>query len=171
MDEAQKHSVDRLRLFLCHSSVDKPAVRQFYQKLRNDKFDPWLDEENLLAGQDWEHEIKKAVRAADVVLVCLSRVSVERAGFANKEIKFALDVADEKPEGTIFIIPVKLEECDVPDRLRRWHWVDLFGDRGYEKLLRALQERANRLGATIPPTLPAQFFCSICFRNSNHSRF
>src|SRR6476660_4571276 len=108
MQEAHKESPQRLRLFLCHSSVDKPSVRTFYQRLQNDKFDPWLDEENLLPGQDWEHEIKKAVRGADVVLVCLSRVSVERAGFANKEIKFALDVADEKPEGTIFIIPVKL---------------------------------------------------------------
>jgi YVTN family beta-propeller protein len=158
MQEAHNESPQRLRLFLCHSSVDKSSVRTFYQRLQNDKFDPWLDEENLLPGQDWEHEIKKAVRGTDVVLVCLSRVSVERAGFANKEIKFALDVADEKPEGTIFIIPVKLEECNIPDRLRRWHWVNLFEERGYEKLLRALQERANKLGATIPPTLPAQFF-------------
>lgn len=49
-------------------SVEKPAVREFYQRLRNAKFDPWLDEENLLPGQDWENEIKKAVRAGEVVI-------------------------------------------------------------------------------------------------------
>ncbi len=158
MQEAQSKSPPRLRLFLCHSSVDKPSVREFYQRLKNDNFDPWLDEEVILPGQDWELEVKKAVRAVDVVLVCLSRASVERSGFANKEIKLALDVADEKPEGQIFIIPVKLEECRVPDRLRKWHWVNLFEERGYEKLLRAFQARASTLGATIPATLPSHFF-------------
>jgi len=30
----------------------------------------------------------------------------------------ALDVADEKPDGTIYVIPALLEECSVPDRLK-----------------------------------------------------
>jgi hypothetical protein len=63
----------------------------------------------------------------------------------QKEIKFALDVADEQPEGAIFIIPVKLEECDVPDRLSHWHWVSLDAIKGYEKLVAALNHRANDL--------------------------
>jgi hypothetical protein len=141
----------RLRLFLCHSSADKRIVRDLYQRLRNDRFDPWLDEENLLPGQDWEQEIKKEVRATHVVLACLSTRSVTRDGYVHKEIRIALDVADEKAEGTIFLIPVKLEECEIPERLRRWHWVNLYEKRGYEQLLRALQERARKLGA---PTLP-----------------
>lgn len=35
-----------LRVFLCHSSADKPAVRELYQKLRAEPWiEPWLDEE------------------------------------------------------------------------------------------------------------------------------
>jgi hypothetical protein len=60
-----------------------------------------------------------------------------------KEITIALDVADEQPEDTIFLIPVRLEECSVPDRLSRWQWVNLFEARGYERLRRALQVRAE----------------------------
>ena len=52
----------------------------------------------------------------------------------------ALDVADEQPEGTIFLIPAKLEECETPGRLRRWHWVNLFEEGGYERLVAALAE-------------------------------
>ena len=40
------------RVFLCHSSADKEAVRKFYQRLRRDGFKPWLDEEDILPGQD-----------------------------------------------------------------------------------------------------------------------
>lgn len=115
----------------------------------NSGFVPWLDEEELLAGQDWQLEIAKAVRAVDVVIVCLSRSSVGKAGFVQREIKHALDVADEQPEGTIFLIPVKLEECETPERLRRWHWVNLFEDRGYERLVAALQHRAIGLGLAV----------------------
>lgn len=134
-----------LRVFLCHSSGDKPAVRGLYQRLRADGFDPWLDEEELLPGQEWQREIPQAVRSADVVLVCLSPQSITKAGYVQKEIKFTLDVADEQPEGTIFLIPLRLEPCEVPERLSRWQWVDLFNERGYERLLRLLRVRAEAL--------------------------
>lgn len=132
-----------LKVFLCHSTGDKPKVRALYQRLCNDGIEPWLDEKNLLPGQDWAKEIPKAVRASDVVVVCLSRGSITKDGYVQKEIKFALDKADEKPEDTIFIIPLRLEECDVPDRLSRWQWVDLYKESGYDRLMRAFQALAR----------------------------
>jgi hypothetical protein len=139
----------RLKVFLCHSSGDKPAVRELYHRLSVDGVEPWLDEENILPGQDWELEITKSVRAADVVIVCLSLGSATKDGFVQKEIRFALDKADEKAEGAIFIIPLKLEECDVPTRLQRWQWVNLFEERGYDRLVRALQARSSQLTTTV----------------------
>lgn len=111
--------------------------------------EPWLDEENILPGQDWEREITKAVRTVDAVIVCLSRESISKTGYVQKEIRFALDKADEQPDGVIFIIPLKLEECEVPHRLRRWHWVNYFEAQGYERLLRALQSRATNLNKPV----------------------
>jgi hypothetical protein len=134
-----------LRIFLCHSSADKSAVRELYHRLRADGFAPWLDEEDLLPGQDWEREIPRAVRQSDIVIVCLSPQASNKEGYIQKEIKLALDAADEKPEGTIFLVPLKLEECNVPDRLNRWQWVNLFSPNGYERLIRALQSRAKSL--------------------------
>ena len=140
---SESSSSRSLRIFLCHSSADKPAVRELYQRLRADGFEPWLDEEDLLPGQDWQHEIPKVVRNADAVVVCLSHGSITKTGYVQKEIKFALDVADEQPEDTIFLIPLKLEECDVPERLSRWQWVDYFDSNGYARLLKALRARAD----------------------------
>lgn len=142
-----------LKIFLCHSSADKDAVRALYQALKSNGFSPWLDEENLLPGQDWAHEIPKAVRGSDVVIVCLSGGSATKSGYVQKEIKIALDAADEQPEGSIFIIPAKLEECEVPDRLKRWHWVNLYDESGYGRLVQSLNRRAEDLGVSIiPPT-------------------
>jgi TIR domain-containing protein len=138
--------LERLRIFLCHSSNDKPVVRKLYYRLLNAGFDPWLDERKLLPGQHWEREIKSAVRNSHIVIVCLSKDSTNKRGFVQKEIKYALDIADEQPEGAIFIIPLRLEQCDVPERLRLWHWADLFEVEGYERLGQALRYSCERLG-------------------------
>ena len=135
-----------LRVFLCHSSGDKSSVREIYEKLRADGFDPWLDEEKLLPGQSWKLEIQKAVRDSDAVIVTLSESSINRSGFLQKEIVYALDAAQEKAEGQIFLIPARLERCEVPERLRDWHWVDLFDEKGYSRMYLALQQRASELG-------------------------
>ncbi|HXQ36418.1 MAG TPA: toll/interleukin-1 receptor domain-containing protein, partial [Anaerolineales bacterium] len=112
-----------LKVFLCHASGDKPQVRALYRRLVAEGVDAWLDQEKLLPGQDWQVEIPRAVREADVVVVCLSNKSITKEGYIQKEIKFALDSADEKPEGTIFLIPARLEECLVPEQVGRWQWV------------------------------------------------
>jgi hypothetical protein len=135
-----------LRVFLCHASDDKGAVRSLHERLSQDGFAPWLDEEDLLPGQKWRDEIPKAVGRSDVVVVCLSR-HTGKEGYLQREIKVALEVADEKPEGVIFIIPLKLEECQVPNRLREWQWVNYYEENGYEKLKRALSWRFQ----TLPP--------------------
>jgi hypothetical protein len=119
-------------------------VRRLYRRLKEDGFEPWLDEEDLLPGQDWDLEISGAVRHSDMIIVCLSRAAVVKRGYVQKEIKQALDVADEQPEGTIFIIPLKLEECEAPERLRRWQWVSLYETGGYNKLKRALLKSSGQ---------------------------
>jgi len=143
MNEIQEKSP--LRIFLCHSSGDKSHIRALYQRLSSEGFDPWLDEEKLLPGQEWKLEIPKAVRASHIVLICLSSNAINKAGYVQKEIKYALDVAEEQPEGTIFLIPLKLEECDVPERLGRWHWVNYFEENGYERLMSSLRMRAETI--------------------------
>jgi formylglycine-generating enzyme required for sulfatase activity len=134
-----------LKVFLCHAHSDKNAVRDLYLRLVKDGVDAWLDKEKLLPGQDWEREIRRAVREADIVVVCLSN-QFNQAGFRQKEVRLALDTAMEKPEGEIFIIPARLEECEAPENLLKWHWVDLFEENGYQNLLRAIAERARGIG-------------------------
>lgn len=117
----------KLRVFLCHASQDKPVVRELYQRLLIEGWiDPWLDEEKLLPGQDWDMEIEKAVESADAVVVCLSRNSVVKEGHIQKELKMVLDVSDQKPEGVIFLIPLRLDECQPPHRLTKWQFIDYF---------------------------------------------
>lgn len=137
----------KMKVFLCHASGDKPAVRRLYQQLCDSGIDAWLDEQKLIPGQDWNLEITRAVRTSDAVLVCLSQRSTTKTGYVQREIKYALDAAQSQPEGSIFLIPARLEDCNVPDSLQRWQYVNLYEDDSLDKLLSALSTRAKDLSS------------------------
>lgn len=135
-----------LQAFLCHASGDKPHVRELFRKLKEDRVEPWLDEECLLPGQVWEEEIREAVKASHAVIVCLSRHAITKVGYVHKELKFALDTAIEQPPGSMFLIPIKLDDCDIPDGLKHIHATKMYEGDGYSKLKNALDLRAYQLG-------------------------
>jgi len=130
-----------LKVFLCHASDDKDAVRSLYHRLKRDGVSPWLDDVDIVPGQDWEEAISDAIRQSDVFLVCMSQTSVQKRGFVQRELRAALRVAEEMPAGMIFIVPARLDDCEPPSDLSHLQRVDLFRPEaeGYAKLLRALK--------------------------------
>jgi hypothetical protein len=127
------------RVFLCHASEDKPRVRELYHRLKSAGYHPWLDKEDLLPGQDWEQEIRKIIRDPyNIVVVCLSCNSVTKRGVVQEEIEWALKVLAQTPEGTIYLIPARLEDCPVPNRLSKLQWVNLFEPEGFKRLKQAM---------------------------------
>lgn len=129
-----------LRVFLLHARQDEDIVHRLYRRLRKEGADVWLDQEKLLPGQDWAQEIHKAIYRSDIVIACLSKQFGRQGGFRHEELRIALGKAVSLPEGTTFLLPARLEECDMPESLCRWQRVDLFEAGGYQKLIRVLRE-------------------------------
>jgi predicted butyrate kinase (DUF1464 family) len=131
----------QLRIFLLHARSDQQAVRRLYRRLVKEGASVWLDQARLLPGQDWVYEIHRAIHNCDVVIACLSKQFNKQGGFRHEELRIALERANARDADQIFIIPARLELCDLPDSLRRWQRVDLFKPDGYKQLVRALQEQ------------------------------
>lgn len=147
----------KLKVFLCHASQDKPIVRDLCQRLTDEGWiDPWLDEGKLLPGEDWRASIEEAVEVADLVVICLSNNSVNKEGFVQKELRYAREISLEKPEGSIFLIPVRLDECDIPRGLRFIQWTDYFDEnkeQSYGKLLEIFSKRYQQVNHREKDTL------------------
>ena len=71
-------------------------------------------------------------------MIFLSRSSVAKRGYVQREMKMALDAWQESPEGTIHTIPVRLDDCDVPESFRRYHYTNLFEPNGFDRIVRAI---------------------------------
>ncbi len=130
-----------IQVLLIYAHSDKASVRNLYTRIVKDGVNVWLDTERLFPGQDWQNEIRQAILKSDAVIVCLSRRFNRRKGYRHEELKIALEKTKWLPDSEAFIIPVRLEECGMPDSLRRLHRVDLFKADGYQNLMRAIKER------------------------------
>lgn len=144
--ESTKDKARRLNVFICCSSVDKALAVNFYQLLKNYNIDIWFDQESLLPGQDKDFEIENAIQRSDVNLICLSEKSMRSEGYIHKGITHLLDRATKIPEGTIFIIPCRLDEkVALPPRLMRFTPMDTFDfdkTENLNKLMQSLRLRA-----------------------------
>jgi len=132
--------------FVSYAREDKAKVRRLCASLRRRGFRPWLDVDDILPGQIWKDTLLSAIRNAEFFVACLSTKSVAKRGVIQEEIREALAIWQQKLPEDIYLIPVRLESCDVPSLLTRFQWVDLFEKRGIEKLALALAEGARRLG-------------------------
>jgi len=152
---ASESAGSKLIPFLCYAKENSTGVREFRERLKAETWiDPWFDEEDILPGQKWEGSVAEAVHNSHAVIIFLSSIAVRTEGYFQVELKLALDAAAEKPDGTIFIIPIRLDACDVPERLQPYQYVDYFGeeeqkDRVFTSLIKALKVRARDLGIQV----------------------
>ena len=147
------NSDNKLKIFISYAKEDIIEVRELAYKLQFDGYDTWIDEHKLLPGQDWRLEIESSIEKSDIILLCLSNTSINKRGYIQKEMRLAIDTAELMPEGSIFIIPVRLEECEVPRKLQSLQWVDLFLSDGFEKLKKSLEKVALKMDIIITPLI------------------
>lgn len=125
-------------IFISYAREDRDAALEIYQVLKEHSFRPWMDVKELLAGQDWELEIDRTIRNCNIFIACLSKNAVVKRGFIQSELKKALKVLETVSEGQVFLIPVRLDSCDVPSKLSHLHWIDYFTEDGPTELVRAI---------------------------------
>lgn len=142
-----------IQIFLAHASEDKEQVRDLYQKLKKEGYAPWLDEENLLPGQLWREEITKAIKNSHIFLACLSDRAISKAGYVQKEFRLALTTCAERPHGEIFLIPLRLSDCQIPDlrleeygvAFRDYQWLDYYKPNGFDKLIKSIEVQKEKM--------------------------
>ena len=137
----------QLRIFLCHAHEDKEKVEVLYKQLELFGYDPWIDKKDILPGQEWELIIEKQIDNTDAIIICLSAISSVKIGYIQREIRIALKKSDYYMEQDCFLIPVRLDNCEVPYKLQRFNYIDLYNPNGFSMLLAALNSRAERVGA------------------------
>jgi TIR domain len=136
-DEVVFQPNDRIRVFLSYAKEDQVMIKKLYDELQKAGFEPWMDTAKLMPGQNWPRAIQQAIDVTDFILVNFSHRSVGKRGHFQCELRQAMEVAERMPLNEIFLVPVRLSECDVPHEIARTtQYIDLFPD--YEVGFKAL---------------------------------
>lgn len=119
-----------MQIFISYAREDFAAARKLFNHFRQiPDVTPWLDTESLLPGENWERSIMVALEESNFMLSLLSKNSVDKTGFVQKEVQEGLKRYALFPADKIYLIPARLDDC-VPSNLelRKLNWVDLFPD-------------------------------------------
>ena len=135
-----------IQIFLAHAHEDKEAVLELYDSLKKAGYKPWLDKKDLIPGQNWRSVIPKAIKDSHFFIACLSNRSIAKRGYIHKEFRIALNQLASLPPGSIYFIPLRLDECEIPDlrqdeyglNLRDIQWLDYWEADGFDQLERAI---------------------------------
>lgn len=130
-------------VFISYAREDLSWAERLYMDLRKQEINAWLDVRCLTAGAAWKREIRRAIRRSRYFILLLSRHSVTKRGFVQREIKEALETLKDFPTGEVFLIPARVDGTEpVDDELHELNWVDLVPDY-YEGLARILSAIAG----------------------------
>jgi hypothetical protein len=132
------------KVFISYAKEDFAFAEKLYYFLQQNNFMPWLDKVNIMPGQDWDLTIKKALRDANYIILLLSETSVNKRGYVQREFKLALEFFEEKLEDDIYIIPLKINECAIPNKLSKFQWVEHDNQNCFKQIIEALNSQKEK---------------------------
>ena len=134
--------------FISYARDDKDFALELAKELRAAGFLIWLDQLDIPTGSRWDDEVQSALERCEIFMVILTPDSTA-SNNVKDEIGYALDSNKR-------ILPVLLENANIPFRLRRFQYVD-FTHKSYkegievaEQLLRRLLDEPTAPSAAIP---------------------
>jgi DNA-binding NtrC family response regulator len=133
---AAKVSDDPLYVFLSYTKDDNVLIDRLQNDLENSGIKIWRDRDKLYPGMRWKSAIRKAVKGGAIFIACFSKSSENRSKtYMYEELNQAIDELRMRPKDRTWFIPVKLNECEIPDwdigggeTLSDIQHLELFGD-------------------------------------------
>ena len=111
----------------------------------------------MSGGEKWRTAIEGQIAQSAFFVACLTQQSVSKRGVVREEIDIALAVTEARSREDIFIIPVRLEVCALPQQLCRFNCIDMFDVSTLPRLLASIHQGLRRRGITILRSEPDEY--------------
>ncbi len=105
--------------FCSSLSYDQSIATKFHAGLTAVGVDSYLPSVSLTAGQHTTLHVNAAIRSSDYVIALISNDSLSQSGSHFREQRQALELVEHRPEGSIFIIPVLIDDPAGVDQFRQ----------------------------------------------------
>ncbi len=143
---ANRKTPSPAKIFISYAREDLKAARKIYWKLRHRGHEPWMDDYSLTKGVDWQEEVSKAISTSEFFVAVLSKASVSKTGFVQVEVHKASEEQLKRPEGVVYFIPFKIDDCEVPKKLNKLNYIDCTTTgKPYMQLIEAVESVTSKI--------------------------
>ena len=87
----------------------------------------------------------KAVNMSTGFVLCFSNNSINQQRFHEWEVTQAIQKAEDRFRDGIYLIPVRIDNCDIPDQIAEYKVLDWKQGENLDKLERSVREGLRRL--------------------------
>jgi tetratricopeptide (TPR) repeat protein len=148
-------------VFVSYASDDRAKlILPLVARLEKAGYSVWYDRQSIEGGTDWKREIDQGLRKCSAVIATLTKKSIDPT---RTWIRY-----EHSEAARLFapIIPVKLEECAIPDHLKDVQAIDMipttfgkdgaavYDDAAFAKLRGAIERVVHRRGARLVDQTP-----------------
>ena len=134
----ERNRARKKQIFIIHAREDSEQAINLADHLKASGFNPWLDVQNIVPGQRWEKAVLHALEQSVVALFLSSENTVKADGYFSKEIQIVMESFGVSNEFDSPIIPVRLDDTELPQSLSGIQWLDLYGANSLEILEESL---------------------------------
>ncbi len=119
------------KVYLIHASEDKEKfVIDFAKRLRGKGIDVWLDKWEMYPGDSLiDKMFEEGIKNAQAFIIVLSKISVTKP-WVREELNASII---KKISNGSKIIPVIIEDCEVPEVLKSTLWQEIKDLNSYDK--------------------------------------
>lgn len=141
------------KAFLSYVKENEPIVRLLDQTLTDYGIEVVTDYKNIDVGSNWKKTLRQLIENSGYFVACFSKeFNAREKTVLYRELDHAIECAKDIPTDSKWIIPVRINECTIPnveirsrELLTDLQRIDLFPSakwhEGVESIVRAIDER------------------------------
>jgi len=158
-----------MKVFISHSSIDKPFVERLATDLRTrEGIDAWLDKWEILPGDRIPEKLEEGLSQAGILVLVLSPesvksqwVSYEKDAWLTAQVNEEKRAMQEARTPNRRLIPVLYKDCEKPFFLQSFLHVSINDqnyEAGFQELIQGIRGESGKpplKGEMTPPPVPS----------------
>ncbi|MGE5343678.1 MAG: toll/interleukin-1 receptor domain-containing protein [Candidatus Omnitrophota bacterium] len=138
------------RIFISYSHSDKKFVKRLTKDLGAAFINVWLDEKEIKVGESITRKVEEGITNCNFFCLVISIQSI-KSNWVEREYKTALNM-QLSSEGTPRILPLKIQNVELPVLLRDIRYADFSADYniGFKQLIDAIKDNGRHKMELLP---------------------
>lgn len=109
------------KVFISHSSSDKDFAIKLAHELKSHNINVWLDKDKIKVGDSIVKKISEGLEETEYLILILSKKSIQSKWVESEWVaKYWDEIENEK----VSLLPVLLEDCEIPQLLKGKKYAD-----------------------------------------------